>query len=31
VGTQNTHEIVVAGGLAEGAVVARNIARGAIR
>jgi HlyD family secretion protein len=31
VGTQNTHEIVVETGLAEGSVVARNIAGGVIR
>ena len=31
VGTQNTHEIVVQGGLAEGAVVARNVTQGLIR
>ena len=31
VGTQNTHEIVVAGGLAEGSVVARNVDLGVIR
>ena len=31
VGTQNTHEIVVAGGLAEGSVVARNVSLGVIR
>jgi hypothetical protein len=31
VGTQNAHEIVVEGGLAEGSVVARNVARGVIR
>jgi HlyD family secretion protein len=31
VGTQNTHEVVVQTGLAEGSVVARNIAGGVIR
>jgi HlyD family secretion protein len=31
VGARNMHEIVVAGGLAEGAVVARNIGQGVIR
>lgn len=31
VGTQNAHEIVVEGGLAEGSVVARNVAGGVIR
>jgi HlyD family secretion protein len=31
VGTQNTHEIVVAGGLAEGSIVARNVSLGVIR
>jgi HlyD family secretion protein len=31
VGTQNAHEIVVAGGLAEGSLVMRNVAEGAIR
>ncbi len=31
VGTRNTHEIVVSGGLAEGTVVARNVAEGVIR
>jgi HlyD family secretion protein len=31
VGTRNTHEIVVSGGLTEGTVVARNVAQGMIR
>lgn len=31
VGTQNTHEVIVTGGLAEGAIVARNIGQGVIR
>jgi HlyD family secretion protein len=31
VGTQNTHEIVVAGGLAEGSLVERNVSQGVIR
>lgn len=31
VGMQNAHEITVAGGLAEGSVVARNVSEGAVR